>query len=142
MTKKTATPEHIWRLINKDTGEVAYVPARTVEGACAARSWALPDTYFELLEPVWKTDHDGHRAFMLELPCDVCPYQYAQCLRPPKEECPVHHNAAELKRWLKQITQAHLCKYVGKSLTHKQHENQKVLMSREEAATYLRSRPF
>ncbi len=106
----------IYEVHNRDTGEKHYSVATNTEDACKLIGWQIGDCFVSEVKPQRKARGDNHSALLVKIPCQVCPFQYAECRKPPREQCPVQPNAPELKEWLKQAAQAHLCQYYGQEL--------------------------
>ena len=116
----------IYELTNKNNGEKSYQAATTAEDACKQAGWLIDDCYVNPQN--WQYHHNSKAGSQLryKIPCQVCPFQYAECLRPADNECLVRPNAPELKQWLAQASEAHLCDYAGQELSEKDyHLNQK-----------------
>jgi len=118
----------IYELTNKDTGERHLSVSDNAQDACKQAGWIIGDCFVREVKPQRKARGDNHSALMVKIPCQVCPFQYGECLKPAKAECPVQPNAPELQEWLKQAAQARLCDYYGRELSETDyHLNQKWL---------------
>lgn len=106
----------IYEVTNKLTGEKSYRAATTTEDACKQSGWLIADCFAIPQKPRYKSVPDHETVVLVKLPCEVCPFQYAECLKPPADYCPVLHGAPELSEWLKQIAEAHLCPHYGEEL--------------------------
>ncbi len=128
MTNNTAQELKIYELTNKNTGEKHLSVSDNAQDACKQAGWIIGDCFVREVKPQRKARGDDHSALMVKIPCQVCPFQYGECRKPTKEECPVQPNAPGLKEWLKQVAQAHLCDYCGQELSETDHHlNQKWL---------------
>ena len=112
----------IYELTNKTNGEKSYQAATTAEDACKQAGWMIGDCFVNT--QTWTHHHTAKAGSQLlyKIPCQVCPFQYAECLRPADNECPARPNAPELNEWLKQAAEAHLCDYYGQELSEKDYQ--------------------
>ncbi len=118
----------IYEVTNRDTGEKHFAASYSAEEACKQAGWLIGDCFIREEKPKRKARGDDHSALLVKIPCQVCPFQYAECKKPAEAECPVQPNAPELNEWLKQAAQAHLCDYYGQELSETDyHLNQKWL---------------
>jgi hypothetical protein len=118
----------IYAVTNRDTGEKHFAASYSAEEACIQAGWLIGDCFIREEKPKRKARGDDHSALLVKIPCQVCPFQYAECKKPAEAECPVQPNAPELNEWLKQAAQAHLCDYYGQELSETDyHLNQKWL---------------
>lgn len=106
----------IYEVINRDTGEKSYQPATNAEDACKQAGWLIGDCFVREQKPRHKPVPDHEPLVLVKIPCKVCPYQWAECKKPPAEKCPCQREMPDLNEWLKEITKAHLCEFVGKEL--------------------------
>jgi len=119
MSDTEAQELKIYEITNRTTGEKSYQPATNAEDACKQAGWLIGDCYANPQKPTRKPGEGTHSASLVKMPCQVCPFQYAECKKPAEAECNCQPNAPELQEWLKQIAQAHLCEYAGEELTKK-----------------------
>jgi len=126
MSKTEAQELKIYELTNRDTGEKHLAVSYTAEEACKQAGWLIDNCFIVEQKPLRKAV-EGHESQLLyKVPCQVCPFQYAECRRPADKECPVRPNAPELKEWLAQAAEARLCDHYGQELSEKDyHFNQK-----------------
>ena len=118
----------IYELMNKDTGEKRYAAGVNQMDCCRQLGWKIGDCFIREEKPKRKARGDNHSALMVKIPCQVCPFQYGECRKPAETECPVQPNAPDLKEWLKQAAEAHLCDYYGQELSNNNyHAGQKWL---------------
>lgn len=127
----------IYKATNTVTGVCAHIAAKDATEACKALGWDIGETYITVLEPRYTATQKRHGSFLYAVPCDVCPFQYAQCSRPKDRDCQVPHQAPELTEWLKQVSLAHLCPYVGESLDKEDYEKHKCWLPLESALALL-----
>ncbi len=137
MTEETEAIKSIYRLTHQDTGAVALIPAFNPKGACTLVGWQVEECHVLKLEPSWISTGHGKQPNMVLIPCQVCPFQYAACDKPPGANCPVNHDAPDAIQWLKQVTQAHLCHFVGDTLIQSDHRRHQKPCTIEEAITLL-----
>jgi len=117
MSTNAPTDLKIYQLTNRNTGEKSHQAATTAEDACKQAGWLIGDCFVREVKPQRKAKKDNHSALMVKIPCQVCPFQFAECRKPADKNCPTRPLAPELKEWLKQAAQAHLCEYYGQELS-------------------------
>lgn len=103
----------IYEVTNRVTGERRVVAAKSAQEACEQEGWLIGDCYVQEQTPRFEKLDNGSRAFLVKVPCKVCPYQYAECVSPAEIECPCRPNIPDFNRWLSEASKAHLCDYVG-----------------------------
>ncbi|MBA7486478.1 hypothetical protein ES707_22037 [subsurface metagenome] len=108
----------IYQITNRTTGEKQYSVSDNAQDACKLIGWLIGDCFIVEVKPQRKARGDDHSALMVKIPCQVCPFQYAECRRPADKECSVRPNAPELNEWMKQAAEAHLCDYYGQELSN------------------------
>ena len=106
----------IFDVTNKDTGERLVVVGVNHMDCCRQLGWKIDDCFIAEQMPRRKTNGDGHSNLLVRIPCQVCPFQYAECRKLDAELCPTQPNVPELQEWLKQAAESHLCNYVGQGL--------------------------
>lgn len=111
----------IYEVIHRETGVKSYQAATTAEDACKQAGWLIGDCFVVPQKPRRKPVPDHEPLCLVKIPCLVCPYQYAECIKPEDEVCPTQREAPELPEWLKQASQAHLCTFIGVSLAKIDH---------------------
>ncbi len=139
MAEKKEATVRIYKATNVLSGIVAHVPAANAQEVADSLGWQLGDSFIIVLTPSWQHAQGEKAELKVKVPCQVCPYQYAQCVKPKDETCPITTNAPEIKAWLKQITAAHLCSHIGHSLDKKDHQLSQVWLSTESAIALLAS---
>ena len=107
----------IYEVTHRETGEKSYQAAQTAEDACKQAGWLIGDCFIREEKPKRKARGDNHSAMLVKIPCQVCPFQYAECRKPATEECPTRPTAPELQNWIKQATESHLCNHIGQELS-------------------------
>jgi len=106
----------IYVIVNRNTGEVVRQAASNAEDACQRAGWLIGDCFVREQQPRYKPVPDHEPLVLVKLPCQTCPYQWAECLKPPEQDCPCRREMPVLNEWLKEISKAHLCEFVGKEL--------------------------
>ena len=117
MSEPEAQELKIYEITHRETGKVIYQPATNAESACQQVGWIIGDCYVRTPSPRYHHHKKGESTILAKIPCQVCPFQYAECRKPAEAVCLCQPNSPELHEWLKQISQAHLCEYVGVELT-------------------------
>lgn len=141
MSDNGSTELKIYVVTHKLTGEKRYEPATNAEDACKQTGWLIADCFAVEDKPQRKPRRDDHSAMLIKIPCETCPYQYGECRKPADTGCPVRPDTPELKRWLKQAAQAHLCQYVGEKLAKKDYQLKQKWVTLEEAISELTPKP-
>jgi len=106
----------IYVVTNRTTGEKSYQPATNAQDACQQAGWLIGDCYVVTLSPRYKPVPDHDPLVLVKLPCQICPYQWAECKKPAGGECPCRREMPDLKEWLAEVTKSHLCEFVGEEL--------------------------
>ncbi|MBA7716105.1 hypothetical protein ES703_125168 [subsurface metagenome] len=128
MSQTEAQELKIYELTNRNTGEKHFQVNLGQPKVCSRPGWLIGDCFVREVKPQQKARKDDHSALMVKLPCQVCPFQYAECRKPADKECPVQPNAPDIQEWLKQALEARCCDYVGQGLSITDyHHNQKWL---------------
>lgn len=122
----------IYELTDKATGRTHISVSDTAQDACKQAGWLIGDCLVSLHYPLVKPTKNGHFKPMVWMPCQVCPYQYGECTKPPEAQCSVQHNAPNLNEWLIQVAAAHLCEYTGEKLTERDYTQRRKWTSYEE----------
>ncbi|GAH51712.1 unnamed protein product, partial [marine sediment metagenome] len=106
----------IYDITNRTSGETSCQAAKNAMDACTQAGWLIGDCYVTAQKPRYKSVPDHETVVLVKIPCQVCPFQYAECKKPADVECPARPNAPELNEWLAQAAEAHLCDYYGEEL--------------------------
>lgn len=106
----------IYEITNRTTGGKSYQPATNYEDACKQAGWLIEDCFVTEAIQRYKPVPDHEPVILVRIPCQVCPYQWAECRKPEDRDCPCRREMPDLNEWLKEITKAHLCEFVGKEL--------------------------
>jgi len=127
----------IYEVTNRNTGEKRYAVGVNQQDCCRQIGWLIGDCFIRAEKPRRKPTGDDHSALMVKIPCQVCPFQYADCRKPAEAECPAQPNAPDLHEWLKQASQAHLCGYYGQELSKTDHQLSQKWLPMEQAIEEL-----
>lgn len=141
MSEKQIANLSIYRVTNTETGDRRWTVAVFAEEACKALDWPEADCHVVRLDAKRHTRPDGVKGLMVAVPCLVCPYQYAECQKPPQEPCPTRSNAPDLKEWLAQVTAAHLCNHVGQPIFKGDYESCLMWLTLPAAIDYVNLQP-
>lgn len=106
----------IYEVTNTVTGEKHYSVSNNVQDACNLTGWSRWDCFAIESKPARHHPIGHPTGLLIRLPCEICPYQYAECRKPEDVECLVRSELPELADWLKQATKAHLCEHIGQEL--------------------------
>jgi len=135
---ETETQElKVYEVTNRETGEKHYSVSTNAQDACEQAGWQIGNCYVVEQKPKRSLDAETPSQLVVKIPCLTCPFQYAECIKPEEAECPIQHNAPELNEWLKQVTKAHLCPYVGVELKKKDYLLRQKWVTIEEAVREL-----
>ncbi len=141
MTTPTANDLVIYEITNRTSGDKSYQAARNAQDACQQAGWLIADCYINAQKPRYKPVPDHAPLCLVKLPCEVCPFQYAECLKPDAGECPAQPTAPELGEWLVQAAQAHLCQYSGQELKKTEYQKRQKWVTIEDAIKLLSPNP-
>ncbi|MBA7551822.1 hypothetical protein ES705_44372 [subsurface metagenome] len=141
MSENNSQELKIYEVTNRSTGEKSYQPATNAEDACKQAGWLIGDCYVNPQKPHYETAGKGETKTIVKIPCQTCPFQYAECRKPDGGFCPARSTAPELGEWLKQAGEAHLCGYVGQSLTKKDYNLSLKTLKIEDAIKELSPKP-
>ena len=139
MAEQKEATVRIYKATNVLSGICVHVPATNVQAVVNCLGWQLEDSFIIVLEPTPHKTPGEKEELKVKVPCRVCPFQYAQCVLPKGETCPVTHSAPELNAWIKQVATAHLCSHVGHSLDKKDHQLHQVWLDTESAIALITS---
>lgn len=122
----------VYEITNRNTGEKSWQAASNAHDACKLAGWIIGDCYIEEEKPRYKPVPDHDPICLVKIPCKVCTYQWAECIAPAEMECPCRPDTPDLQEWLNQVNTAHLCDYVGQTLSKTDHrQGQKWLPTAE-----------
>jgi len=116
MTQTNEKELKIYEVSNRITGEKHYSVSDNTEEACKQAGWPQCDCFIVDVHKKYTAAGRAEITTLVKIPCQICPFQYGECKKPATEDCPVQPTAPELKEWLKQAAQAHLCDYYGEAL--------------------------
>lgn len=126
MNTNEGTEPKLYHVTNRITGERWLAITANADDACKQADWLIADCYVEEVTERRGHSKKGEPPLKVNIPCRVCPFQYAECKKPDEADCPLSLNTPELEEWLKQATTAHLCLHVGQDLTMRDYNlNQK-----------------
>jgi len=128
---------NIYEVINRTTGERSVHVSLNSQDACQQAGWLIGDCYVNVQKPRYRPTSRGKSEAMVKIPCRTCPFQYSSCNLEQGKPCPIKPEAPELKEWLKQASQAHLCPHQGQELTKKDHNLQQKCISLTQAIAEL-----
>ncbi len=89
MSKTQETEKKLYEVTNRDTGEKFYAISDNTQDACQQANWLIDNCFVILQKPQRKAGKDGHSDLLVKIPCQVCSFQYGECLSPAEAECPV-----------------------------------------------------
>lgn len=113
MTNTEAQELKIYEVANKNSGEKRKVAGVNQMDCCRQLGWKIGDCFIVEVKPISRRTGKDKFETLVCIPCQVCPFQYAECIKPPEIDCASRPEAPELQEWLKQVAKAHLCLYVG-----------------------------
>ncbi len=127
----------LYDVTHRETGEKWCAISDNAEDACKQAGWLIGDCFVVEVKPQRKTRKGNHSALMVRIPCQVCPFQYAECKKPAEADCALIHEYPCLAEWLKRATEAHLCSFIGAEMEKKNHELRQKWLPFEEAISEL-----
>ena len=125
----------LYEVTNRITGEKRLTAANTAQQACELHGWMIGDCFVILYRTRTGQYRGEPHGDLVAVPCEVCPYQYAECIKPVGTECPVTSDVPDLQEWLKKISLAHLCLHVGEDMGKTNHRLHRKLTPFAEAHT-------
>lgn len=141
MSEETRDTTKLYEVTNRDTGDKCLAVATNAQDACALLGWMIGDCFVTLYRTVSGQYHGESRFDLVAVPCEVCPYQWAACEKPDGTKCPVTSDVPDLNEWLKKISLAHLCAFVGEDMLKNHHRLHRNLIPFEEAIKELTPSP-
>lgn len=117
MNTPNAKELQIYEITHRDTGEKRYQPATNAEDACKQAGWLIGNCYVVEVKPQRKPTAEYNETLKVRIPCQICPYRYAECIKPADEPCPVGTETPDFNEYLRHAAQANLCRYIGSELT-------------------------
>jgi len=117
MSETESTELKVYEITNRETGEKSHQAASNAEDACKQAGWLIGNCYVVLAIHHRTLDSQNEPVVLVRISCQVCPYQWAECKKPPRRICPCRREMPDLNEWLAEITKAHLCEFVGEELT-------------------------
>lgn len=137
MNSQSEAPQCIYDVTHRDTGEKRSTAALNSQDACIKVGWSTSDCFVVEQKPTRKLSQHHKYLPLYHVPCLVCPFQCGECNKPANEKCPVNPCAPDLKQWLIQASEAHLCPYQGNELDRKDHVLKQKWVPLEEALKIL-----
>lgn len=117
MTKPETEPRCIYRVTHRERGTIHHVAAESGQAACDSLGWTVGESHIFEVPRQRHPTRLNDPAIYVKLPCETCPYQRAECLRPALTTCPVRSDVPDIAQWIDKVLHAHLCDYVGVDLT-------------------------
>ena len=137
MSENERDKKNLYEVTNRVTGDKRLTIANTAQQACELQDWMVGDCFVTLYRTLPGQYRGEKRSDLVAVPCEICPYQYAECAKPAGAECPVTSAVPDLIEWLKKISQAHLCDHVGVDMLQEHHRLHRKLIPFEEAVNAL-----
>jgi len=131
----------IYEVTNRTTGQKHLAAAIKAEDACQSLGWETEDCFWHLYRTVTGKYQEKPRFDLVAVPCETCPYQYAECRKPEGTECPVTSDVPDLNQWLQKISLAHLCDFVGEDIDKSHHQLHQKLIPFNAAIKELSPKP-
>jgi len=127
----------IYKLHNRDSGETRHSVAINPENACSLAGWPGRDCFVSEVKEQKGHGKAGDPLLKVKIPCNVCLYQYAECRKPFREQCPCRPESPDLNEWRRQAILAHLCDFTGQDLKIKDYHLQQKWCPLDEAIREL-----
>jgi len=137
MSTNESTELKIYEVHNRSTGEKHLSVATNTQQACNLAEWQIGDCFIVELKPRRQPAPGQETLLLVTIPCQTCPFQYAECRKPPDKDCPCKPKTPDLQRWLVEEAQAHLCDFVGASLKIKDYNLQRKWLPMDKAIEEL-----
>lgn len=116
MNTTEAKEQKLYEITHRATGERHYAVSDNAQDACLQAGWPIGDCYVAEQKPLYKYDKHERAILLVKIPCQVCPYHYAECIKPDAAECPIRPETPDLEQWLKQVSAARICQHKGEPL--------------------------
>jgi len=140
MSKTESKELKIFELTNKNNGEKHYLAGVNQMDCCRQLGGKIDDYFIVEQKPSYRHGNKEGKELLVRIPCQVCPFQYAECIKPPEAECVSRPLSPDLQEYLKQTCKSHLCIYVGQSLTKQDYFVQQKWCPMEKAIVELTHR--
>lgn len=137
MTTNNGNNQKLYEVTNRTTGQKLHLISSNAQHACQQVGWLIGECYVVEQKPRRKPRPDHEPLLLVKIPCQTCPYQWAECRKPLPSDCPVRPQTPELMDWLKQVAQAHVCPYVGQDLNPKDYHLGQKWLKMEQAIEEL-----
>ena len=112
----------IYELTNKATGQKHVLASNNPQEACHQVGLLIGDCYFTERKPKRLQKGYGHPVLLINIPCRLCPFQYAECRKPVTDDCPHRPDSLDLNFWLQQASKLDRCEYYGQTLEKHDYE--------------------
>ncbi len=106
----------IYELHNRSSGERHFSVATNAQEACSLAGWQIGDCFVSEVKEQRGHSKAGDPPLKVKIPCEVCLYQYTECQKPPREQCPCRPESPDRQEWYRQASQARLCQFTGQEL--------------------------
>ncbi|GAI52549.1 unnamed protein product, partial [marine sediment metagenome] len=106
MTTTEPKEQKLYEVNHRLTGERHYAVSDNPQDACLQAGWPSGDCHVVEQKPLCKYDKHERAILLVKIPCQVCPYHYAECDKPADAECPTRPETPDLDEWLKQVRKA------------------------------------
>lgn len=135
------TPEaqelKLYQVNHRITGERHYAVDYNAQDACSQSGWAIGDCYVIEQKPITKYDKHDRAIMLVKIPCHVCPYHYAECIKLADSECPIRPDTTDPDQWNNEISKVRLCPHTGEDLSKSDYEKRLKRVSLDEAVKEL-----
>jgi len=135
------TPEakelKLYEVTHRATGERHYAVDYNAQDACLQAGWPTGDCYVVEQRPLTKYDKHERAIMLVKIPCHVCPYQYAECVKPDDTECPIRPETSDPTQWIKETSKARSCPHTGEELGKRNYDRRLKRVSLEQAIKEL-----
>ena len=121
MSRTQETEKKIFELRSRFTGDRQLVVAIDQADALKQVDGDIDRFAINEVRQYHRKETGAGCGYLVKIPTETCPYQYASCDRPTVYDCPLMPYHPELQEWLKRAHEAHLCSFTGHQLTKKDH---------------------
>jgi len=117
MSENERKREHIYQVTHRETGEKRIVASFDTHSACSGLGWMVGDCHVVEMQGEKHRVAGDWEPLCIRVPCNTCPFQWAECKLLPGSKCPCSINTPDQMEWLIQVTKSHLCSHAGIALT-------------------------
>lgn len=139
------TPEadqlKLYEVTHRATGERHFAVAYNAQDACSQSGWLIGDCYVIEQKPLSKYNKHDRAILLVKIPCQVCPYHYAECTKPTDAECPIRPDTTDPGQWRKEISKVLICPHIGDDLGKRDYNNRLKRTPLEQAIVELSPKP-